>query len=244
MAVVVRQIGSGLRQRVVPPSMVDSDQVEMTGRLLVVGVVHFHGVGVAEVPLEVSQVGAPSLKNSPPFGLFCQDSMLPGKVRRVAFSSRIAVMETETLGGRLRSKRKALGLTLADVAEVAGLSVPYVSNLERGRGNPTVDALTALAGALETNIADLLAGRGELEDDELLELHLAEAPQSLTAFSRSDRFKSQVERFAEQQDVAYEEMRRKVLIGMAAAPRRSAGDPVEDDWRRLLDAYSLWLGEP
>ena len=50
---------------------------------------------------------------------------------------------TETIGSRLRARRVELGLTLAQVAEQAGLSLPYISNLERGRGNPTLDALNA-----------------------------------------------------------------------------------------------------
>ena len=45
--------------------------------------------------------------------------------------------EGRGLGARLRARRLALGMTLAEVAERAGLSLPYVSNLERGRGNPT-----------------------------------------------------------------------------------------------------------
>ena len=38
---------------------------------------------------------------------------------------------------------------MSEVAEQSGLSLPYVSNLERGRGNPTLDALRALAKALD-----------------------------------------------------------------------------------------------
>jgi DNA-binding XRE family transcriptional regulator len=49
--------------------------------------------------------------------------------------------ESETIGHRLRARRVELGRTLAEVAEQSGLSLPYVSNLERGRGNPTLDAL-------------------------------------------------------------------------------------------------------
>ena len=37
---------------------------------------------------------------------------------------------------------------MASVAADAGLSVPYIANLENGRGNPTTAALTRLAEAL------------------------------------------------------------------------------------------------
>ena len=62
------------------------------------------------------------------------------------------------LGEVLRDRRKAAGRTIASVAMDAGLSVPYIANLENGRGNPTVAALdrlaTALGAQLEVRIGD------------------------------------------------------------------------------------------
>jgi transcriptional regulator with XRE-family HTH domain len=62
------------------------------------------------------------------------------------------------LGEVLRDRRKAAGRTIASVAIDAGLSVPYIANLENGRGNPTVAALdrlaTALGAQLEVRIGD------------------------------------------------------------------------------------------
>lgn len=145
---------------------------------------------------------------------------------------------TETIGSRLRARRVELGLTLAQVAEQAGLSLPYVSNLERGRGNPTLDALTALARALDVPIASLMGGGG---DDDPFETVLATAPKSLLQFARSAAFQETVSQLAKRQGAPVDEMRRRLLIGMASSPRRSSGEPTEDDWRRLLDAYSLIL---
>ena len=147
-------------------------------------------------------------------------------------------MEPGTLGERLRARRVALGLTLAEVAERAELSLPYVSNLERGRGNPTIEALRAIAAALETGTSSLL---DEAEAADPLEIVLATAPKSLLAFAKSDRFIRAVKRYAEKQGETADAMRRRLLLGMASAPRRSKGDPTEDDWKRLLDAYSLIL---
>lgn len=45
------------------------------------------------------------------------------------------------LGHQLRALRAASGRTVASVAADAGLSVPYIANLENGRGNPTMAAL-------------------------------------------------------------------------------------------------------
>src|SRR5690242_16492809 len=62
------------------------------------------------------------------------------------------------LGEVLRDRRKAAGRTIASVAVDAGLSVPYIANLENGRGNPTIAALdrlaTALGAELEVRIGD------------------------------------------------------------------------------------------
>src|SRR5260221_7495942 len=55
--------------------------------------------------------------------------------------------DTALLGHQLRGLRAAAGRTVASVAGDAGLSVPYIANLENGRGNPTVAALDRLARA-------------------------------------------------------------------------------------------------
>jgi ribosome-binding protein aMBF1 (putative translation factor) len=49
---------------------------------------------------------------------------------------------------RLRELREAAGLSLADVAERTGMDKAFVSRLELGRGNPTVDTLARYAAAL------------------------------------------------------------------------------------------------
>ncbi|ROR95909.1 XRE family transcriptional regulator [Salana multivorans] len=54
---------------------------------------------------------------------------------------------------RLRADR---GLTLAVLAERSGVAKGTISELERGRGNPTVETLFALAYALDATLADLV----------------------------------------------------------------------------------------
>ena len=149
--------------------------------------------------------------------------------------------KTPPLGDRLRAKRVALGLTLATVAERAELSLQYVSNLERGRGNPTLDALTAIAKALETNTAELLSETEQSAPGG--DLALAQAPTSLVQFARSPRFTSAVQRLASEHGTTESTMRERLLVGMNSAPRRSSGEPTEEDWRRLLDVYSIILAD-
>ena len=59
---------------------------------------------------------------------------------------------------RLRELRSERGLRLKDIAETAGISVPYLSDLERGRTNPSLDTLQTLAGAYSISVHDLLEG--------------------------------------------------------------------------------------
>jgi transcriptional regulator with XRE-family HTH domain len=147
--------------------------------------------------------------------------------------------DNETIGQRLRARRVELGLTLAEVAEKAGLSLPYVSNLERGRGNPTLEALGALARALDTPLASLIGD--EVVAHVGFDVVLALAPPSLLRFSRSSDFQETVAELADRQGESAEAMRQKLLVGMASSPQRSSGEPTEEDWRRILDAYSLIL---
>lgn len=148
-----------------------------------------------------------------------------------------------SLGKRLRSRRVALGLTLADASARAGLSLPYVSNLERGRGNPTIDALRSLADALDLELGELVGGDGSGEALDTSSLVLADAPPSLGEFTRSGRFEAVARRLADYQGLSLDEMRTKLMVGMASAPRRSQGEPTPEDWRRLLDVYSVILAD-
>lgn len=57
---------------------------------------------------------------------------------------------------RLRELRQERGLRLKDVSEQAGISIPYLSDLERGRTNPSLETLQTLAAAHNVSVHDLL----------------------------------------------------------------------------------------
>jgi DNA-binding XRE family transcriptional regulator len=61
----------------------------------------------------------------------------------------------EVLGRRLRDLRADRDETLAQTAERAGISPQYLSEIERGRKEPSSEMIAALAGALDTTLADL-----------------------------------------------------------------------------------------
>ena len=61
----------------------------------------------------------------------------------------------EAAGGVLREQRHHLGQTLAEVAGRAGISVQYLSEIERGRKEPSSEVLGAVSGALHLTLVDV-----------------------------------------------------------------------------------------
>lgn len=61
------------------------------------------------------------------------------------------------LGQKLRALRNAFGMTQERLAEGADISLKHLGEIERGRGNPTLTTLEALAKALHVTLSDLIA---------------------------------------------------------------------------------------
>jgi transcriptional regulator with XRE-family HTH domain len=66
------------------------------------------------------------------------------------------------LGRVLRRARLEQGRTLADVAAAAKMSLPYLSELERGRKEASSEVLAAICDALRIDLSDLLAEAGRI----------------------------------------------------------------------------------
>jgi transcriptional regulator with XRE-family HTH domain len=62
----------------------------------------------------------------------------------------------EALGDALRRRRQAQGRTLREVAAAAGVSLTYLSEIERGRKEASSEVLEAVCAALGLILADLL----------------------------------------------------------------------------------------
>jgi len=61
----------------------------------------------------------------------------------------------EVLGRRLRALRQEQQETLSETAARAGISPQYLSEVERGRKEPSSEMIAALAGALGTTLIGL-----------------------------------------------------------------------------------------
>jgi len=70
-------------------------------------------------------------------------------------------LDRETFGKRLRGARKALGWTLAHLAELSGVSITTISRAERGQLALGYDNFAAIGKALQMDMGEMFAGAGE-----------------------------------------------------------------------------------
>jgi transcriptional regulator with XRE-family HTH domain len=59
------------------------------------------------------------------------------------------------LGARVRALRRERGLTLKGLGRLAGLSHPFLSQVERGLARPSVSSVERIAAALDVSVARL-----------------------------------------------------------------------------------------
>jgi transcriptional regulator with XRE-family HTH domain len=83
----------------------------------------------------------------------------------------------EVLGQRLRALRQEQRETLSETAGRAGISPQYLSEVERGRKEPSSEMIAALAGALGTTLIQLTEQvAGDLRRQQVISLARASAP--------------------------------------------------------------------
>ena len=92
-----------------------------------------------------------------------------------------------TIGERIKKIRKTQGGSLRGLAKAAGISVAYLSNIEKGESSPTVEVLQRIADTLNVPISELT----EVVEEEAT----YEVPDSLRAFVEAYK-----ERFPELKD--------------------------------------------
>ena len=79
----------------------------------------------------------------------------PGPERPAAPAPEPEPLWRELVGRELHRERHHRGERLVDVAQRAGVSVQYLSEVERGRKEPSSEVLQAVAGALDLRLVDL-----------------------------------------------------------------------------------------
>ncbi len=78
--------------------------------------------------------------------------------------------DRRAIGQALASYRKVKRLSQEEVASRAGINVNFVSRIENGASNVTLDVLIRLARAMGTTVQSaIIAGSGSLEGEKLRE---------------------------------------------------------------------------
>ena len=160
------------------------------------------------------------------------DADPPGPAEREAHPHGSAL---DDLGAYIRHQRESAKLSLRKLAKIAGVSNPYLSQIERGLRKPSADILQAIAKALEISSETLYVKAGILEErehDEDLESVVARDPhltdpqrQALIEMYRSFRALAELQGTA-----STGATRRRGLLDVVGT-----GDLVDDD----LEAASL-----
>ena len=70
-----------------------------------------------------------------------------------------------TIGDYIKQQREQAKISLRQLAEQAGVSNPYLSQIERGLHEPSVRVLTSIAHALNLSAETLLAQAGLLDEE-------------------------------------------------------------------------------
>ncbi len=73
----------------------------------------------------------------------------------------MASLVREVVGDVLRGARTAQGRTLREVSDSARVSLGYLSEVERGRKEPSSELLNAICDALRVPLSEVLIDAGE-----------------------------------------------------------------------------------
>jgi len=92
-----------------------------------------------------------------------------------------AAVLSQRLGERVRSARAARAMTMKQLAAESGISLPYLSRVERGDGNVSIAVLHRLAGALNVSTDALLSDHDRYGVDYalIIEVLKRQSPESL-----------------------------------------------------------------
>ncbi|MFO7776838.1 MAG: helix-turn-helix transcriptional regulator [Nitriliruptoraceae bacterium] len=74
----------------------------------------------------------------------------------------------DELGSYIRHQRESAALSLRKLAKIAGVSNPYLSQIERGLRKPSAEILQAIAKALEISSETLYVKAGILDEREIV----------------------------------------------------------------------------
>ena len=88
----------------------------------------------------------------------------------------MAALLREVIGDVLRRVRTSQGRTLREVSDSARVSLGYLSEVERGRKEASSELLTAICGALDVPLSEVLTDAGkQMEHEERADVAVSAA---------------------------------------------------------------------
>lgn len=237
----------GVCESALPAAVFEARPVRPSRRVLLAAFAAFPDVTLLELPfLPISPPPLLFAINGGSADVYAVTVMLPQLLFAV---NRTATMGSAydrrnlmaVLGDRIRGERQRRGWTLREFSAKTGLSVPYLSDIERKREvNPTIDSLKMIAQALGCSLGDLV-GEGTLRETGTWQAPLS---PSLQRFVSSKDFTVGLERVATRVGRPAETLRPELVNFLASAPKRSKGELTPEDWKRLLNLYTFIIDEP
>jgi transcriptional regulator with XRE-family HTH domain len=103
-----------------------------------------------------------------------QNTIVPARRLVMAQDSDLAAVVTnaaQDIGSFIRSQREAAQVSVRQLAERAGVSNPYLSQIERGLRKPSAEVLSQIAKALRLSAEVLYVRAGILEPGQPSQVH-------------------------------------------------------------------------
>jgi transcriptional regulator with XRE-family HTH domain len=83
------------------------------------------------------------------------------------------MMKVRELGAFIRNQRRGAQMSLRNLSAVAGVSLPYLSQIERGLRRPSAEIMQAIAKALRISAQTLYVQAGILDEHPKADVHTA-----------------------------------------------------------------------
>src|SRR5262249_29523225 len=142
------------------------------------------------------------------------------------FGTRREPLAMPTVGERIKTRRAELGWTQDQLAEKAGISKSFVSDVENGKRSIGAETLLDVGRALGVSLDFLMTGKGSGEQQAE-----AQIPASLAQFAAD-------EGLSVRETLTLMELQERII----AARRASRRERLEEvDWKKFYDSVKRFL---
>lgn len=131
-----------------------------------------------------------------------------------------------TVGERIKKRRTELGWTQDQLAQKAGISKSFLSDLENGKRSVSADNLLDIARVLNLSLDYLM--KGEESETKPVEVQI---PASLAAFAEEDGLTFK-------QAIALLRMREQIVAHRSSTKKEGLG---KVDWQKFYEAVREFL---